>query len=445
VSNHDEDYRKALEAPMYARIREALYSTENANEAMEWKEPKADACLLQQEHSAEDIKENLGDVELNILGDNDASEASPENAQVVVNKSFGEIKEENNQESRHLKDESLGVMELNSHGDDGASEAFPDNAPLMDNKSFGDIKEEKNPESRHLNDGMRGMEQRVHCNDHGNESWRNIALATGRKTFIEIEEEESEDSRRLMRDCRVIGQTSSKNISRKSPGNCTRNIRISSDVGRALETLEKAISVVREYGNSLTRSFSRKTNEENKNLEKDAENDPTHLQDSGGRSNAEVSVEASNKGKRVGRSSSSNSFSNREIRYSYLRTAVQNIVMNLMEMINYYFNCSRIMTLLVRSLFYRRAGSRETSHNKITPASPDQYISIPSETHHVALYSSENGKDETTEVRAMDLTTQGDKQMSLEVNGIHENVFIEGKKLTRQTNYRYCCFRSRYE
>jgi hypothetical protein len=116
-----------------------------------------------------------------------------------------------------------------------------------------------------------------------------------------------------------------------------------------------------------------------------------------------------------------------------------------MEMINYYFNCSRIMTLLVRSLFYRRAGSRETSHNKITPASPDQYISIPSETHHVALYSSENGKDETTEVRAMDLTTQGDKQMSLEVNGIHENVFIEGKKLTRQTNYRYCCFRSRYE
>ncbi|KAH8504846.1 hypothetical protein H0E87_012187 [Populus deltoides] len=406
VSNHDEDYRKALEAPMYARIREALYSTENANEAMEWKEPKADACLLQQEHSAEDIKENLGDVELNILGDNDASEASPENAQVVVNKSFGEIKEENNQESRHLKDESLGVMEMNIHGDDGASDAFPDNGPVMDNKSFGDIKEEKNLESRHLNDGMRGMEQRVHCNDHGNGSWRNIALATGRKTFIEIEEEESEDSRRLMRDCRVIGQTSSNSISLESPGNCTRNVRISSDVGRALETIEKAIFMVREYGNSLTRSFSRKTNEENKNLEKDAENDPTHVQDSGGRSNAEVSVEASNKGKRVGRSSSRNSFSNREI---------------------------------------RRAGSRETSHNKITPASPDQYISIPSETNHVALYSSENGKDETTEVPAMDLTTQGDKQMSLEVNGIHENVFIEGKKLTRQTNYRYCCFRSRHE
>ncbi|KAJ6914513.1 hypothetical protein NC651_016704 [Populus alba x Populus x berolinensis] len=376
VSNHDEDYSKALEAPMYARIREALYSTENANEAMEWKEPEADACLLQQEHSAEDIKEKLGDVEPNILGDNDASEASPENAQVVVNKSFGEIKEENSQESRHLKDESLGVMELNIHGDDGASEAFPDNAPaVMDNKSFGDFKEEKNPESRHLNDGMRGMEQRVHCNDHGNESGRNIALATGRKTFIEIEEEESEDSRRLMRDCRIIGQTSSNNISLKSPGNSTRNIRISSDVGRALETLEKAISMVREYGNSLTRSFSRKTNEENKNLEKDAENDPTHLQHSGGRSNAEVSVEASSKGKRVGRSSSRNSFSNREI---------------------------------------RRAGSRETSHNKITPASPDQYISILSETNHVALYSSENGKDETTEVPAMDLTTQGDKQTSLE-------------------------------
>ncbi|KAJ6382390.1 hypothetical protein OIU77_030942 [Salix suchowensis] len=375
VSNHDEDYSKALEDPMYARIREALYSTENANEAMEWKEPKADACLLQLEHSAEDIKENLGDVELVILADNDASEASSKNGEVLVSKSFCEIEEENNQESRHLKDENLGVMELNIHGDD-ASEAFPDNAPVMDNKSFGDIKEEKNPESRHLKDGMRGMEQRVHCNDHGNESVRNIALAADMKTFIDIEEEESEDSRRLMRDCRVIGQPSSNNIALKNPGNSTRNIHISSDVGRALETLEKAISMVRGYGNFVTRSFSSKTNEENTNHEKDAENDPTHLQDSGGRSNDEVSAEVSNKGKHVGRSSSRNSFSNREI---------------------------------------RRAGPRETSHNKITPASPDQYISIPSETNHVALFSSENGKDETTEVPAMDLTTQVDKKMNLEI------------------------------
>ncbi|KAJ6361948.1 hypothetical protein OIU78_002371 [Salix suchowensis] len=218
-------------------------------------------------------------------------------------------------------------MELNIHGDD-ASEAFPDNAPVMDNKSFGDIKEEKNPESRHLKDGMRGMEQRVHCNDHGNESVRNIALAADMKTFIEIEEEESEDSRRLMRDCRVTGLSLAKQM-------------------KKIQTVKK-----------------------------DAENDPTHLQDSGGRSNDEVSAEVSNKGKHVGRSSSRNSFSNREI---------------------------------------RRAGPRETSHNKITPASPEQYISIPSETNHVALFSSENGKDETTEVPAMDLTTQVDKKMNLEI------------------------------
>ncbi|KAJ6406788.1 hypothetical protein OIU84_010327 [Salix udensis] len=179
-----------------------------------------------------------------------------------------------------------------------------------------------------------------------------------------------------MRDCRVIGQPSSNNISLKNPGNFTRNIHISSDVGRALETLEKAISMVRGYGNSVTRSFSSKTNEENTNHEKDAENDPTHLQDSGGRSNDEVSAEVYNKGKHVGRSSSRNNFSNREI---------------------------------------RRAGPRETSHNKITPASPDQYISIPSETNHVAIFSSENGKDEKTEVPAMDLTTQVDKKMNLEI------------------------------
>ncbi|CAK7342109.1 unnamed protein product [Dovyalis caffra] len=392
VSNYDEDYSKALEDPMYARIREALYSTENAYEAVEGEEPNSDACLLlQQKHSTEDMQENLGDVELKIHGDDDASEAFPENAQVVVNKSFVEIEEENNQESRHFKDEKLGDMELNIHVDDDASEAFPDNAPVMNSKSFSEIKEENNPESRLLKDGM---EQRVNCNDHGSESLQNIALATS----VEIEEEESEDSRQLMGDCRVIHQPSSNKIALKSPENCTRNIRISSDVGRALETLEKAISVVREHGNSLTVSSSSKTNEETPNLEKDTENDPTHLEDNGVCSNAEVSAEVSDKGKLVGRSSheSRNSFSNCEI---------------------------------------RRAGSRETSHNKITPASPDQYISIPSETNQVALYSSENKKDGTAEVPTLDLSMQRNKQLILEVNGIHENVFDEEKN-TGQKYYR---------
>nr|APR64125.1 hypothetical protein [Populus tomentosa] len=520
VSNYDEDYSKALKDPMYARIREALYSTENADVVVEGKVYNSDASILQKEHSTEDVEGNLGDVELNIHGDNDAIKDFSENAEVVVNKSFCEIEEENNEESRGLKDENLGGLELNNaskafpysaplmdsksfgeikedndpesrhtvvegkvynsdasllqkehstedveenlgdvelniHGDNdaiegfsgnaevvanksfgeieeenneenrsfkdenlgglelnNASKTFPCSAPLMDNKSFGEIKEENDPESRHLKDRMRGEEQRVHCKDHGSASLQNIALATDRKTFIGIEEEKNEYSRHSTRDCRVIGQPSSNKIALKSPENCTRNMRISSDVGRALETLEKAISVVREYSSSLTRSSSSKANEETPNLEKDVEIDPTHLEDSGvcpeAGVSAEVSAEVSDKGRPAERNSheTRNSSSNLDIRH---------------------------------------AGSRETYHNKVTPESPDQYISVPNETNHVPLYSSQSKKDGTAEVQTMDITAQGNKQTSLEANGIHENVFHEGKKSTRQKSYRYCCFGSRYE
>ncbi|XP_034915608.1 uncharacterized protein [Populus alba] len=376
---------------------------ESRHAIVEGKVYNSDASLLQKEHSTEDVEENLGDVELNIHGDNDAIEGFSENAEVVANKSFGEIKEENNEENRGFKDENLGGLELNT-----ASKAFPCSAPLMDNKSFGEIKEENDPESRHLKDRMRGEEQRVHCKDHGSASLQNIALATDRKTFIGIEEEKNEYSRHSTRDCRVIGQPSSNKIALKSPENCTRNMRISSDVGRALETLEKAISVVREYSSSLTRSSSSKTNEETPNLEKDVEIDPTHLEDSGVCPKAGVSAEVSDKGRPVERNSheSRNSSSNLDIRH---------------------------------------AGSRETNHYKVTPESPDQYISVPNETNHVPLYSSQSKKDGTAEVQTMDITAQGNKQTSLEANGIHENVFHEGKKSTRQKSYRFCCFGSRNE
>ncbi|KAJ6425679.1 hypothetical protein OIU84_026286 [Salix udensis] len=100
VSNYDEDYSKALKDPMYARIREALYSTENANVAVEEKVFNSDASILQKEHSTEDVDGELGDVELNIHGDNDAITIFSENAEVVVNKSFSETEEENNGERR---------------------------------------------------------------------------------------------------------------------------------------------------------------------------------------------------------------------------------------------------------------------------------------------------------------------------------------------------------
>ncbi|KAL6587763.1 hypothetical protein OROMI_000741 [Orobanche minor] len=62
--------------------------------------------------------------------------------------------------------------------------------------------------------------------------------------------------------------------------------------------------------------------------------------------------------------------------------------------------------------------AREVNHNKIASGSPEQYPSVASERREELCCS----KDESLEIiPIMDLTDEDDKQMIMEVNGIHKN------------------------
>lgn len=91
-------------------------------------------------------------------------------------------------------------------------------------------------------------------------------------------------------------------------------------------------------------------------------------------------------------------------------------------------------------MFCRRAGSnshsREVNHNKIAPASPEQYVSAPSEANPVALCSSGNG---TTEVLNVDQSANDINQISTDANGIHESS-LNGDKSSKEKRHRMCCF-----
>lgn len=91
-------------------------------------------------------------------------------------------------------------------------------------------------------------------------------------------------------------------------------------------------------------------------------------------------------------------------------------------------------------LLSRRVGSnsytREVNHNKIAPASPEQYLPIATESIQVLRTS----KDVNADLPITDRTLRNEKQMDIEVNGIHENVLQVEKKSSWRRKHRLCCF-----
>ncbi|KAG8646934.1 uncharacterized protein LOC110622327 isoform X3 [Manihot esculenta] len=356
VSTHDEDYRKALEDPMYARIRESLYSTDETNGTTEGKELENDACLPLQEHSPKDMEKNLEDMKPKVTGGEGASESMLENAQVTDKKIFCEIEEDESEELIQLKDE------------------------------------------------IDDTELKVHSNGSVTEILQNITVTTDRKAFDEIEEEESDVSVEVENCGESIGPPLTDKFVTKSLGNCKRNILVSPEVEEALETLEKAISLVRECGFNSPGKFSPGVISDNSpNLQKGAEKD-SPLADDRVSSDSEVSAEVSEKVTAVERTSheSRNKSSNRDVS--------------------------------------RRVGSnsytREVNHNKIAPASPEQYLPIATESIQVLRTS----KDVNADLPITDRTLRNEKQMDIEVNGIHENVLQVEKKSSWRRKHRLCCF-----
>ncbi|KAF3969310.1 hypothetical protein CMV_006887 [Castanea mollissima] len=305
----DEDFSKALGDPLYTKIREALYSTYVSNRAVEGKEQKTDACILPEERLIESSGDDMSDMILEVNGTYHVDESEPKNVRVTDKKAFGEIEEEEIEESKHFEEDNKDIEKVST------------------------------------------------------------------KEFIES--------------CNV---------------NDNRNILIRPEVEQALGTLEKVISMVRVYGfNAQPRFSSGVISEEPPIMDKSLLKDTSSSEDDRVSSNGEVSPEVFKKEtiERTSQEQPRNSSSNHS---------------------------------------FRRAGSnshsREVNHNKIAPASPEQYVSAPSEANPVALCSSGNG---TTEVLNVDQSANDINQISTDANGIHESS-LDGDKSSKEKRHRMCCF-----
>ncbi|KAM3690226.1 hypothetical protein ACJW30_09G106100 [Castanea mollissima] len=305
----DEDFSKALGDPLYTKIREALYSTYVSNRAVEGKEQKTDACILPEERLIESSGDDMSDMILEVNGTYHVDESEPKNVRVTDKKAFGEIEEEEIEESKHFEEDNKDIEKVST------------------------------------------------------------------KEFIES--------------CNV---------------NDNRNILIRPEVEQALGTLEKVISMVRVYGfNAQPRFSSGVISEEPPIMDKSLLKGTSSSEDDRVSSNGEVSPEVFKKEtiERTSQEQPRNSSSNHS---------------------------------------FRRAGSnshsREVNHNKIAPASPEQYVSAPSEANPVALCSSGNG---TTEVLNVDQSANDINQISTDANGIHESS-LDGDKSSKEKRHRMCCF-----
>ncbi|WCJ40534.1 hypothetical protein M5689_021448 [Euphorbia peplus] len=345
AADYDEDYSKELKDPVYARIREVLYSVDMPSRSKEENGQKNYASLTLQEHSPEDVQKRHGEKEQHFPNGENTIGSIAENAKSADRKTFGEIVEDDIGENRQLKDE------------------------------------------------IRANEPKVNNDDCTVEILNSPSLGTDRKVFGEIEEEESEYSTDLENNDGNIEQTLTHGAARKSPINYKANVPLSPKVQRALATLEKAIFLVRERGSCSPAGFSAGiASQQNQNLEKKAETGSNRGEDGGVSPDSEVSTESSEKGRTTERTSDESRNSS--------------------------------------------GSAREVNHNKIAPASPEQYPSAAIEHSR----ESRRTEDGSMEIAIMDQTNEDHKQMIKEVHGIHKNSLHEENKLTQQKKYRMCCF-----
>ncbi|XP_009348689.2 uncharacterized protein LOC103940317 [Pyrus x bretschneideri] len=115
--NYNEDYSKVLSGPLYSWIREALYSHNESNGALEENKLHSDTFSLSEEHLAKDkADESLVGVDQKVNNDDPAIEAAPDDAQVnlaieaasevaqvIGGSSFGEIEEVESEKSRQFE------------------------------------------------------------------------------------------------------------------------------------------------------------------------------------------------------------------------------------------------------------------------------------------------------------------------------------------------------
>ncbi|KAI4348856.1 hypothetical protein L6164_009526 [Bauhinia variegata] len=348
--NLDTTFSKALGDPMYARIREALYDSSGSKRAMDGEEftllPTEDLFDSKQD----EIKSNKNSTEIN--------------AGVLSNgKAFGEIEEADSDVS--LEELQQGVI-------------------ILSDKDLGESKL----------DEARDVSQEGKSDQYANKSTPMDAIRlNNRKVFGEIVEADSEEIVHFEEDDKRVNDIPIEEIDARSPPKAKRNVRISSEVEQALQTLEKAISVVRKYGFISHRSSSSFDNEGPLFMENGEKVDSLAPKFGQVYSKGEVSFEVPNKDIIEGTSQEAPG-TNSDIRSS--RLAVTN------------------------------PDSKEVDYNKVVPTSPEHKFSRPNEASQVSSLT-----NKVIETPAMEQNNLGDKQLEASSD--------EPKMSKRWKKYQYCC------
>lgn len=367
VSTYNEDYRRPLEGPLYFHIREALYSTEESEEPMKAEELKNGARILPEEHFTKAVECGPNKMEqmlYNVTHDGDSSE---NNAQVTDINVVSEIEEEESGETTLVEKDNNSIHQ-----------SLTDDVPK-------------------------------YCNS---ESLQNDTQVAGLSVVGEIEEEEIEGSICSDENDKDMSRHLNDEIPDKSHANMRKKFSISPGVEQALETLETAISMVREYGfNSQSKSCFDLTIEKTRKVEMSVVKESTSSEN---RVHPDVEV---------------------------CKKEITDVELSEKEITENNLQESRKSIGIQDS---RRSGSnsylRDGNHNKIAPESLEDDLSNPDETNQVHVHSSRNGM---AEIPILDQRVHDSKQKNSKANEFHDNTSIDGRrKLSRQKKQWLCCFSS---
>ncbi|WOG98246.1 hypothetical protein DCAR_0417587 [Daucus carota subsp. sativus] len=103
VSKGDEDFAKALKDPLYAKIREALYSEKSVEEVLEPIELKCDTHVPPADHDVITFQADGREMDNEVLPNGHITKFSPDTPVIVDNKVNGEIQEIEEEEIAHSR------------------------------------------------------------------------------------------------------------------------------------------------------------------------------------------------------------------------------------------------------------------------------------------------------------------------------------------------------
>lgn len=253
-----------------------------------------------------------------------------------------------------------------------------------------------------VEESTKDVNQDIPIDQNAGEIQPNDELPQHSSNYGEIEEMKSEDGIEGGND--LIIDPSNGDVGEMSCLDRKRKVHIRPEVEQALGTLEKAISIVRQYGLKAQNCSPSTFSEEPQDLEMDV-----------------VGVSISEKVRFIAKDDVGVEESNiKTIKKSTEEPRVSS------------------GTHSSRDRKSNSSATREVSHSKVVPASPEERLAAPPQIDQVdASYSLENGK---TEAPFSDLTMDDTKDMTTEAERGDENGTDAENLSRRRRRYRLCCF-----